>query len=159
MSRMPSQFTTRRTFLGLPVGKPHTDWAEVRKAGMVGAGAVSTLAGGIRAWRVLPSSIKHLPGLVWGRTTGLAQGVVDAVPRPGGELIGRLGSNGRVGRAEKLAPRPSRRAAKPSGSGRKQPSGSTSKSSGAPSGARARRNGASRKTGATGKASASRTSR
>lgn len=156
MSRMPRQFTTRRTFLGLPVGKPHTDWAEVRKAGMVGAGAVSTLAGGIRAWRVLPSSITRLPGQVWGRATGLAHGVVDAVPRPGGELIGRLGANGRVGEAEKPAPGPTRRSARPSGSARKQPTRSTSKSSGASAGTGARRNGATRKAGTSRKASASR---
>jgi hypothetical protein len=69
MAKMPRRFTKQRTVLGLPVGRPRTDWTTVGKAGMVGAGAVSTVAGGIQAWRRgLPTAVRKLPQQVSGQT-------------------------------------------------------------------------------------------
>jgi hypothetical protein len=92
MSRISRPFTTRRTVLGVPVGRRHTDWAGVRKAAIVGAGALSTAAGGARVLRGgVPTVIRNLPGQVAGTATEATGQLRKATGQLAGTAAGRLG--------------------------------------------------------------------
>jgi hypothetical protein len=85
MSKLSRPFTTRRTVLGVPVGRRHTDWAGVRKAAIAGAGALSTAAGGLRVIRRgVPDAVRDLPGQV----AGTATKATGQVRKATGQLVG-----------------------------------------------------------------------
>jgi hypothetical protein len=85
MSRMSRRFTKQRTVLGVPVARRRTDWSAIRKAGMVGAAAVSTVAGGIEARRRgLPGVMRKLPE----QLTGQLKKVTEQLGNPVRQLAG-----------------------------------------------------------------------
>lgn len=90
MSRI--SFTTRRTVLGVPVGRRRTNWAGLRKAALAGAGAASTAAGGLRVARHgVPLVVRELPGQV-ADTAARARGQVrTATGQLAGVATRRLG--------------------------------------------------------------------
>jgi hypothetical protein len=100
MSRNSKPFTTRRTVLGVPVGKPRTDWASVRKTAIAGAGVASAAAGGARVIRHgLPKVLLRLPGQVVGTATkavaGTANMATGQLRKTTGQVAG--GASNRLG--------------------------------------------------------------
>lgn len=90
MSRI--SLTTRRTVLGVPVGRRRTDWAGVRRAALAGAGVASTAAGGLRIVRHgVPQVARKLPGHVAGTATRATGQLRTATGQLVGVAAGRLG--------------------------------------------------------------------
>lgn len=134
MSRMSRRFTKQRTVLGVRIGRRRANWSAISKAGMIGAGAVSTVAGGLEARRRgLPGGMRKLPQELTGQLKKVTDQLGDHVHQlagatPGEQARPRHDSAASAGSRRRREDTKVPRSQKPSAS-RKKPSASKTKAS------------------------------